>query len=437
MHLGAISNYLRYSSEAEFYMGMGEAVKDVNAIFKDQKFRAAVEQRMGKATMQVLDQWLTDVSGSKAGTKIDIVDRAGTFLRRHAGIAMIGLNILSGFRQTLSASQASAEIGVSHVLNGIQQVSMNPTEVMKFVYKNSISVANRQGQFERFMSEEKAAEKASQILSGKSTLQRKVMAPVAFMDKWTVIAVWKGTYDRIISTGKTLDGGRIPNDHLHEVACMEADSVIRHTQPFTAVKDLPGFHRMNVLSLMLTQFTNQSNKNLNYYDYNIVGKLKAGKINKGQAAYKILFSYILPMMLMGMIAKGGRLPKDLEELGGDMIKYPLHGAFAIGSLVGNAVDDYGDWGVPAAQGLVDVGKTGSALMDAEWERAGRSGIKATAEILGLPYSQVYRTYTGMRALMEGRTDDWRRIIWSEYVLDQGKLKDSRGSRGGRPGRSTR
>ena len=120
-----------------------------------------------------------------------------------------------------------------------------------------------------------------------------------------------------------------------------------------------------------------------------------------------------------------------------MLKYPLHGAFAIGSLVGNAVDDYGDWGVPAAQGLVDVGKTGSALMDAEWERAGRSGIKATAEILGLPYSQVYRTYTGMRALMEGRTDDWRRIIWSEYVLDQGKLKDSRGSRGGRPGRSTR
>ena len=51
---------------------------------------------------------------------------------------------------------------------------------------------------------------------------------------------------------------------------------------------------------MLTQFTNQSNKNLNYYDYNIVGKLKAGKINKGQAAYKILFSYILPMMLMGI-----------------------------------------------------------------------------------------------------------------------------------------
>ena len=437
MHLGAVSNFLRYSSEAEFYMGMGEAVKDVNAIFKDQKFRAAVEQRMGKATMQVLDQWLTDVSGSKAGTRIDIVDRAGTFLRRHAGIAMVGLNILSGFRQTLSASQAAAEIGLSHVLNGIQQVSMNPIEVMKFVYANSISVANRQGQFERFMSEQKATEKASQILSGKPTLQRKFMGPVEFMDKWTVIAVWKGTYDRIISTGKTLDGQRIPNNHLHEVACMEADSVIRHTQPFTAAKDLPGFHRMNVLSLMLTQFTNQTNKNINYYDYNIIGKLKAGKISKGQAAYKVLFSYILPMMLMGMIARGGKLPKDLKELGGDMIKYPLHGAFAIGSLVNNAVDDYGNWSVPSAQGLIDIGKTGSALWDAEWERAGKSGIKATAEILGVPYSQVYRTYTGVRALMEGRTDDWKRIIWSEYVLDQNKLKNSRKSREERSGRSTR
>ena len=187
---------------------------------------------------------------------------------------------------------------------------------------------------------------------------------------------------------------------------------------------------------MLTQFTNQSNKNLNYYDYNIVGKLKAGKITKGQAAYKVLFSYVLPMMLMGMIARGGRLPKDLKELGGDMIKYPLHGAFLIGSLVSNAVDDYGDWSVPTAQAFVDTSSTISNLMDAEWERAGKSGIKATAEILGLPYSQVYRTYTGVRALMEGRTDDWRRIVWSEYALTQGKAKSSGTSRG-RAGRSSR
>ena len=167
-----------------------------------------------------------------------------------------------------------------------------------------------------------------------------------------------------------------------------------------------------------------------------MGKLKAGKITKGQAAYKILFSYILPMMLMGMIARGGRLPKDLKELGGDMIKYPLHGAFLIGSLVSNAVDDYGDWSVPSVQGMIDISSAGKALWDGEWERMGRSGIKATAEILGLPYSQVYRTYTGVRALMDGRTDDWRRIVWSEYALTQGKAKSSGTSRG-RAGRSSR
>jgi len=36
--------------------------------------------------------------------------------------------------------------------------------------------------------------------------------------------------------------------------------------------------------------------------------------------------------------------------------------------------------------------------------------------------------------MEGRTEDWKRIIWSEYVLNRDKPA---GSRVGRPGKAAR
>lgn len=433
MHLDAIANYLRYSADAEFYIGMADKIADASKILKDTKYRVAIEQKAGKPTLAVLDKYLRDVSGTKVGINIDGVDKAFTFLRRHTGVSMIGMNILSALRQPLSASQAAAEIGLSHVLNGIQQVVSNPVEVMKMVYELSPTTKYRAGQFERFMSEEKAAETIPQVITGKKTLPQTFMTPVSFMDKWTVIAVWKGTYDRVIATGKTIGGERIDNATLQETAIMEADRVIRHTQPFTGAKDLPGYHRGSILSLMLTQFQNQVNKNINYFDYDIIGKYKAGKIGAGTAAYRVLFAYVLPAMLMGMISRG-RLPKEPKEVIEDLAKYPLAGAFLVGSLVNNAIDNYGDYGPPAFQPIVDVGIGLKALWDFEWERGGKYGIKATAEILGIPYSQAYRTYSGLKALMEGRTDDWKRIIWSEYVLNKGKAV---GSRVGRSGRATR
>jgi len=356
MHLDAIANYLRYSADAEFYIGMASPIADANKILKDKKYRAAIEQKMDKATLQVLDKYLRDVAGTKTGINIDGVDRAFSYLRRHAGTAMIGMNILSAMRQPLSLSQAAAEIGLSHVLRGMQQVISNPIAVMKMVYENSTPTKYRAGQFERFITEEKAAERVPQVLTGKKTPAQIFMSLVSFMDKWTVISVWKGTYDRVIATGETMDGQRIPNVSLHEAAVMEADRVIRHTQPFTGAKDLPGYHRGNVLSLVLTQFQNQVNKNLNYYDYDIVGKYRAGKIGAGTAAYRALFAYVLPAMMLGMVARG-RLPRKPKDIAEDLIKYPLAGAFLVGSLVNNAIDNYGDWGVPATQGIVDAGKT--------------------------------------------------------------------------------
>ena len=419
--IDAISNYLRYLNEAEFYINMAPHIKNASAILSDQRYRTGVIEKLGKPAIQALDDYVKNVAGTKTGMQYDSVDRVAKILRRHTGIAMMGLNILSAMRQPLSSFQAAAEIGIWHVLNGIEQVAKSPIETMKFVYSKSIPTEYRAEQFERFMTEEKQAERAPQVLTGKKTWRQMAMAPIGAMDKWTVIAVWKGTYDRIMATGKTIDGDRINNADLERVAVMEADRVVRKTQPATAVKDLPGFHRGNVAALLMTQFQNQVNKNFNYFAYDIIGKKMTGKISGEQAAYKVLFSYILPAMLLGMVSRGG-LPRNMGQIKDDLVRYPLAGAFFIGGLINNAVDDYGEWSVPGLQGPKDIKDAATAFYQGKWPQGIRFTVKGLAEVLGVPYSQLNRTYKGLIALMNGDVTDWRNLIWSEYALNKGKPK---------------
>ena len=44
---------------------------------------------------------------------------------------------------------------------------------------------------------------------------------------------------------------------------------------------------------------------------------------------------------------------------------------------------------------------------------------------GLPINQPKRTFTGLNDLMSGKTDDWRRLIWSKYSL--GYMKKKKGN----------
>jgi len=295
--IGALSNYLKYTQESEHYKAYAQPVRTMKNLIDDPRYKEAINRNLGHDAWKILDKYLKDVAGTNKATNRDLLEKPAMMLRRHAGLAMIGCNILSAMRQPLSSMQAAAEIGMYHVLNGMQQVGVDYTATKDFVYSRSPQIKYRAGLFERFMAEEKATEKAPTVITGKMTRQKAFMYMVTNMDKWTVIAVWKGTYDRVMTTGRTIDGDKITNDNLERVAIAEADRVVRKTQPAATAKDLPGFHRGGTIAKLFTMFQNQTNKNLNYFDYDIRYKLQTGKITPAKAAYKVLFSYVMPAMM--------------------------------------------------------------------------------------------------------------------------------------------
>ena len=45
-----------------------------------------------------------------------------------------------------------------------------------------------------------------------------------------------------------------------------------------------------------------------------------------------------------------------------------------------------------------------------------------AKVLGIPWNQPYRSVKGMMDYLGGVTDDLRRLIYSEYTIDEKKVK---------------
>ena len=427
--LDAIGNYLYNLTRIEHYINFALPLKEFKSVMNSPRWRKAVTDSKGETFYKNVKRYYDAVAGTKPTGADEIANKAMGFLRTNAGTAMLGFNLLTAMRQPLSAFQAMAEVGPSHVLSGIRQMMLDPKGIEKFVYERSKMVKYRRGQFERFMTETEVSlpellgkPRAPKAITGRASIRDRAMAMAIFMDKNTVLATWKAAYDRVQMTGKTLDGEKIPIKDLEKAACLEADLAVRRTQPMATVKDLPAWHRSASFLKLFTMFQNQINNNYNYFAHDIIGKARVGKITPMEAAQKTLFAYILPAMLLGMIARGG-LPRKKEQIVEDMIAYPMAGLFFAGGIINNIVRGYSDWGVPPLQFAPDLIKAAQAKT---WATKGKLGLKGMAELTGIPYNQLARTWKGMQALMAGDTDDWRRLIWSAYSLEKGLPKPVKG-----------
>ena len=427
--LDAIGNHLYNIRRMQHYVNFALPLKEFRAVMNHPRWREAVTAKKGPVFYKNIKKYYDAVAGTKPSGADEVANKVMGFLRTNAGTAMLGFNILTVMRQPLSIFQATAEVGVPYILSAIRQIGLDPRGLEKFVYDRSDMVKYRRGQFERFMTETEVGlfellgkPRAPKAVTGRLSTRDRAMGMAIFMDKHTVLATWKAAYDKVTQTGKTLDGEKIPVKDLEKAAIMEADLAVRRTQPMATVKDLPAWHRSSSFLKLFTMFQNQINNNYNYFAHDIIGKTRAGKITPWRAAEKTLFAYVLPAMLLGMISRGG-FPKNKKQLAEDMISYPMSGLFFAGGIINSMVKGFTTWGIPPLQFAPDLI---SAFRAKKWETKGKLGLKGMAELTGIPYNQLARTWKGMQALMAGETEDYRRLIWSAYSLEKGLPKKVKG-----------
>ncbi|GAG72150.1 unnamed protein product [marine sediment metagenome] len=266
------------------------------------------------------------------------------FLRTNAAISMLGLNVVSSMRQLVSLSNAVAEAGLPAILSGIEQVALDHHGIKQFVYKLDPQVKYRFGQIEPSLREMMEGKEIQRYLSGKPGLKKQMLFLIRKFDEFAVLSVWKGSYDSAINKGKS-----------QQEAINYASAVMRKTQPMVAAKDLPQWFRDGMVVKLFNMFQNQINKNFNYINHDIFGKLKHGKISPYTAAHRLLFGWFVPSVLLGMISRGRR-PKDWKEIVQDMAVYYAGGAFFFGAFAVNAVKGYGGYVTPILAFGTDIVK---------------------------------------------------------------------------------
>jgi len=137
-------------------------------------------------------------------------------------------------------------------------------------------------------------------------------------------------------------------------------------------------------------------------------------------SYRVFWSHIFPAVIFGMIGRG-RLPKSWKDLGVDIATYPLGVLMIIGRLIDRMIRGWGNSSTIAETGLEAGVATGRAILRGNVKGIIKNAAKTIGALGGVPpTAQMVRTTEGAIDLMAGTTSDPRRLIYSEWALNQGK-----------------
>jgi len=406
LNLNAFDVFVNNRTSMAFYKAFGLPAKDVDKIINNDKFRAMYEKRVNKQGYQVLKKWVQQVSDPDPMRAITSMEHVMKFLRVNAVSSALGLNLTVAMKQFPSFSNAMAEIGVIPAVNGMLQHVTDYRGSAALIKELSPQVYART--FERELAELKAGSKSIDQLMRKKSIREWGMIFTTTVDKFVVGSVWRGAYEMHLR--------RYPAEG-REASAKYAERVLKRTQPFFDIKDVIEFQRSGELGKLFTTFTNQLSKNWNYYRFHIYGQSKAGEINAWESLRKVLFAFILPAFAIAAITRS------------DITKEPKDAVVDMAAMGAAAMPLFGPFISAALRGMIQSGpialepfEQGQSffynISKGEAGKAGLDALELLALLRGIPYNQPKRTIQGTYDLIMGNSQDWARLIWSEYVREQ-------------------
>jgi len=388
IELDAIGNLMEHIRQAEHYKAMMPVAQSVGKTLNNKKLKRAIDLKTRGRGSGEMSKWMKDVLTERTTSDGTGFGRILGIVRKNVVVSSLGFNILTAFKQPVSISLALADDAalMPHVIKNLM-INMNPSkhgELKTFVESRSDLIKTRS--MAREIMELARSRDGKMLLKNSRGLSEKAMIPIQTMDRQTVRVLWKSDYDLAI---KSMD---------EDAAIAHADRLIEKTQPMADIMDLPGFFRGGALEKLFTTFQNQINQNYNYWAYDVIGEKNPQKL-----AWKVLTAVVLPAYILSLISHGRQPTK--EEMAKDLASFMIVPAFGVGQIASSMVQGFDP----------QVSPTFSALgyyKRGQW-------IRGTATLGGVPgTAQGSRTLNGVIDWAEGDTRDPRRLIWSEYALEE-------------------
>jgi len=296
-----------------------------------------------------------------------------------------------------------AEIGEIPLLKGLYTFIRHPKETRALIRELAPQIYKRS--FEREIAEAKVMRSIEGRLTEKLSPREVFMILTTSMDKLVVNSIWRGGFDDYLRK----------NPGMVKEAAEYATRAIRRTQPFFSIKDLPEYWRSGEFMKALTIFTNQLNQYWNYFRFDVFGKYKSGRISFFELVRKVIEGFIIPALIIGAITRS-RPAQDAKELAADLTGMALATIPIAGNwLVAGQKGFWGKSGLITTELMGKMQQLSFRLNKQEWGKAALTIPELAGYVLGIPVAQPKRTIMGLLDLATGKTDDWMRLIWSEYA----------------------
>ena len=402
IELDILKTLTEYITRTEHYKAFELPLQEMNATIKG--IKDAVIQEHGREHFDLLERWARDVA-SDGRYKVDDIGKMLRGLRLGFTKGVLGFNLVTAIKQTVSLSSFLTEISEVDMTKGLIEY-WNPKKKKQWdEFMDTIGALRfRAKRMERDIADVDKSRTDLDKIFNVHKLGDKSLGIIRGMDRLTVRSGFVAAYKA--------KGGKL-GEPINEKALSFATGLIERTQPRGDIKDLSAFQKGSELTKLLTMFMNQPNQYFNVMYANI-NAYNQGRIGRKQLARSLFYSWIVPSIVFETISRGGT--PDEDDIISAVTTAPLRNIFFLSSIVESMRTGFDFKASPVESIPADMIREAQNFNRGEVAKGLYGLAFLTAKAKGLPVTQLERSVEGTADILSGKTDDWRRLIWSDWAL---------------------
>ncbi len=408
IQLDVFDIFFRRLNEMEHYKAFSPVIRDLQRIAGNPSFKNAYIGKEGRPAYEVLTQWLKNIAETDPLRARDWGERVMQQLRVNASAAVLGFKITTMMNQIPAWFVGASEIGNIPALKGtlaylsdMKGWTTLTKRLMPQIYKRSM---------EREITEMKL------LTAMASRPWEKLIANTRETAAWLSV-----TADRLVanSIARGAFDDALKKGFSEEMAAKYATKMIQRTQAMWSPKDVPEIYRTGGEAMrMLTAFTNQLNNQWNIMRHDIYGMAKAGQLSKGDLTKRVMEGIVLQAVLIGWISRS-RPEQDAKEVAQDIVGNNMASVPIFGSMLSAGLSGFRDTGAITFEAIQKGVDEMYYMSKGNWGKALATLPELAGYATGLPASQGRRITDALLDIAQGKSNDWLRLIWSEYTRKQG------------------
>lgn len=374
------------------YLAWYEWQLDSNRLLNSKRVSDAIRDHYGDDVYRQFKSWARDIAVGDLQIESEGVALVNA-VRRNAGVAGLGFNIISALKQPLGLFQSVGRVGGQHILPQLGRWMIHARQMTREAKAQSAFMQNRART--RFRELNELAASLSQKNKLQTFLARHSYTMIMFVQMQVDVITWHAQQQKSLEAGASI-----------EEANRHADQAVIDSQGSGMLKDLSAAERGQIMKLFTIYYGFMNTiMNLNY---NTLTSTRQGKIEKAVNLTVLLaIAPILEAALSDLLKPGDSDRWDKENAAKTMaiaMMNNLFGQFIILREFNLSGYDYS--GPVGLRAIADAYKLRDEIKQGEWDSGlRRAAIGIGGSAFGLPAAQINRTLDGLQALDDGDTDN--------------------------------